>query len=124
MGFLLPQRRPLGNTFRDHSIFIERQDLPGEIRRSDDMFPAAGCFESVGGGSSRCLALALTALPPFDEFQLQGRPGLQARATRISPLFLGRLLEHLWTFGTLRTTAVDEAGLSLDYPINYNFCEA
>jgi hypothetical protein len=35
MGFLLPQRRPLGNTFRDHSIFIERQDLPGEIRRSE-----------------------------------------------------------------------------------------
>jgi hypothetical protein len=35
MGFLLPQRRLLGNTFRDHSIFIEGQDLPGEIRRSE-----------------------------------------------------------------------------------------
>src|SRR5208282_4446125 len=35
MGSLLPQRRLLGNTFRDHSIFIERQDLRGEIRRSE-----------------------------------------------------------------------------------------
>jgi hypothetical protein len=35
MGFLLPQRRLLGNTFRDHSIFMERQDLRGEIRRSE-----------------------------------------------------------------------------------------
>ena len=34
MGSLLPQRRLLGNTSRDHSIFIERQDLRGEIRRS------------------------------------------------------------------------------------------
>lgn len=34
MGFLLPQRRLLRNTFRDHSIFIERQDPRGEIRRS------------------------------------------------------------------------------------------
>jgi hypothetical protein len=37
MGFLLPQRSPLGNTFRDHSIFIEQQDLRGEIRRSERM---------------------------------------------------------------------------------------
>ena len=35
MASLLPQRRLLGNTFRDHSIFIERQDLRGEIRRSE-----------------------------------------------------------------------------------------
>ena len=46
MGSLLPQRRLLGNTFRDHSIFIERQDLRGEIRRSDTSRQILGLIES------------------------------------------------------------------------------